>query len=76
VARGGQSCGVSSDLGAGIWDNDDDHKATLEQQQHAGWWSTYIEHALHVSQRAHFPISDGLIEGLGMLQRSEVRTAV
>ena len=50
--------------------------ATLEQQQHAGWRSTYIEHAIHFRHRAHVPITDGLIEGTGMLQRSEGREAV
>jgi hypothetical protein len=55
---------------------DDDDTATLEQQQHAGWRSTYSEHDSHVGHRAHVPISDGLIEGLGKLQRSEGRAAV
>jgi hypothetical protein len=67
---------VSGDLGARGWvaGNDDD-TATLEQQ-HAGWRSTYLEHVTHVRHRAHVPISDGLIEGLGSLQRSEGRVAV
>jgi hypothetical protein len=52
-----------------------DNMATLEQQ-HAGWRNTYMEHVLHVRHRAHFPITDGLIEGLGILQRSEGRAAV
>ncbi len=54
---------------------DDDDMATLEQQ-HAGWRNTYLEHASHVRHRAHVPITDGLIEGLGTLQRSEGRAAV
>ncbi len=54
---------------------DDDDMATLEQQ-HAGWRSTYIEHVLHVRHRAHVPITDGLIEGLGILHRSEGRASV
>ena len=54
----------------------DDDMATQEQQQHAGWRSTYIEHPLHVRHRAHVPITDGLIEGLGTLQRSEGRASV
>jgi hypothetical protein len=68
---------VSGDLGARGWvaGNDDD-TATLEQQQHARWRSTYLEHALHVLHRAHVPITDGLIEGIGILQRSEGRAAV
>ncbi len=50
--------------------------ATQEQQQHAGWRNTYKEHASHVRHRAHVPITDGLIEGSGKLQRSEGRAAV
>ena len=53
-----------------------DNMATLEQQQHAGWRNTYIEHASHVRHRAHVPVTDGLIEGSGSLQRSEGRAAV
>jgi hypothetical protein len=53
-----------------------DDTAMQEQQQHAGWRSTYIEHALHIRHRAHVPITDGLIEGLGKLHRSEGRAAV
>ncbi len=50
--------------------------ATEEQQQHAGWRSTYIEHGMHVRHRAHVPSTDGLIEDLGLLQGSEWRAAV
>ena len=60
--------------GIGIGDNDD--TATLEQQQHTRWRSTYHEHVLHVRHRAHVPVTDGLIEGLGILQRSARRAAV
>jgi hypothetical protein len=52
-----------------------DNMATLEQQ-HAGWRGTYIEHGIHIRHRAHIPITDGLIEGLGSLQRSEGRAVV
>jgi hypothetical protein len=55
---------------------DDDDTAMQEQQQHAGWRSTYLEHPFHVRHRAHVPITDGLIEGIGILQRSEGREAV
>ena len=55
--------------------DDEDDMATLEQQ-HAGWRNTYKEHLHHVRHRAHVPITDGLIEGLGTLQRSEGRAAV
>ncbi len=55
---------------------DEDDTATLEQQQHAGWRNTYIEHDSHVRHRAHVPVTDGLVEGLGSLQRSEGRAAV
>ena len=48
----------------------------LEQQQHAGWRSTYKEHETHVRHRAHVPSTDGLIEDLGLLQGSEWRAAV
>jgi hypothetical protein len=54
---------------------DEDDTATQEQR-HAGWSSTYEEHDLHGRHRAHVPITDGLIEGLGVLQRSEGRAAV
>ncbi len=68
---------MSGDLGAKGWGmGDDDDTATLEQQQHAGWRNTYLEHASHVRHRAHVPITDGLIEGSGILQRSEGRAAV
>ena len=75
AARVGRPCGVSSDVGARGWGTDDDDMATQEQQ-HAGWRNTYIEHVLHVRHRAHVPISDGLIEGIGFLQRSEGRATV
>ena len=55
---------------------DDDDTATLEQQQHAGWRITYIEHGFHVRHRAHVPVTDALIEGSGILHRSEGRAAV
>ena len=55
---------------------DENDTATLEQQQHAGWRSTYSKHVLHVRHRAHVPSTDGLIEGFGTLQRSEGRAAV
>ena len=35
-----------------------------------------MEHAMHVRHRAHVPVTDGLVEGLGSLQRSEGRAAV
>ena len=60
--------------GIGIGDNDD--TATQEQQQHAGWRNTYLEHGTHVRHRAHVPVTDGLIEGLNKLQRSQGRAAV
>jgi hypothetical protein len=75
AARDGRPCGVSSDVGARGWGTSDDDMATQEQQ-HAGWRNTYIEHATHVRHRAHVPITDGLIEGIGILQRSEGRAAV
>ena len=56
--------------------DDDDDTATTQEQQHAGWRSTYSEHVPHVRHLAHVPIADGLIEGLGILQRSEGRAAV
>ena len=55
---------------------DDDDTATQEQQQHAGGGNTYIEHETHVRHRARVPVTDGLIEGSGILQRSEGRAAV
>jgi hypothetical protein len=58
----------------GTADNDD--TAMQEQQQHAGWRNTYPEHLIHVRHRAHVPITDGLIEGMGFLHRSEGRAAV
>ena len=75
AARDGRPCGVSGDLGARGWGTDDDDMATLEQQ-HAGWRNTYDEHVTHVRHRARVPITDGLIEGRGKLQRSEGRAAV
>ena len=47
-----------------------------QEQQHAGLRDTYTEHASHVRHRAHVPVTDGLIEGKGKLQRSEGRAAV
>jgi hypothetical protein len=68
---------VSGDLGEGGQGTaDDDDTAMQEQQQHAGWRNTYSEHVPHVRHRAHVPIADGLIEGLGILQCSEGRAAV
>ena len=54
---------------------DDDDMATQEQQ-HAGWRITYLEHETHVRHRVHVPITDGLIEGSGFLQHGEGRAAV
>ena len=69
---------MSGDRGArgqGTADDDDD-TAITQEQQHAGWRNTYIEHVRHVRHRAHVPCTDGLIEGRGILQRSEGRAAV
>jgi hypothetical protein len=69
--------GVSSDLGArGRATGDEDDTAMQEQQQHAGWRNTYVEHVLHVRHLTHVPCTDGLIEGIGTLQCSEGRAAV
>jgi hypothetical protein len=76
AARDGWPCGVSSNVGARGWGTDDDDTAMQEQQQHAGWRNTYREHARHVRHRAHVPIADGLIEVIGILQRSQGRAAV
>ncbi len=57
----------------GIGDEDD---TATQEQQHARWRNTYKEHATHVRHRAHVPVTDGLIEGIGSLQRSEGRAAV
>ncbi len=66
---------MSDDVGKTGWGTDDDDMATQEQQ-HAGWRNTYIEHETHVRHRARVPVTDGLIEGSGILQRSEGRAAV
>ena len=65
---------MSGDLGKTGWGTDDDDMATQEQQ-HAGWRNTYIEHVNHVRHRAHVPITDGLIE-VGILQYDEGRAVV
>ena len=67
---------MSGDLGARGLGTGDENDTATEEQQLAGWRNTYIEHALHGRHRAHVPITDGLIEGLGVLQRSEGRMAV
>ncbi len=54
----------------------DEHDTATREQQHARRRNTYIEHGIHVRHRAHVPITDGLIEGIGFLQRSEGRAAV
>ena len=54
----------------------DDDDTAMQEQQHAGWRITYIEHGSHVRHRAHVPVTDGLIEGIGILQRSEGRATV
>ncbi len=66
---------MSSDVGARGCGTDDDDMATQEQQ-HAGWRNTYLEHGFHVRHRAHVPVTDVLIEGIGSLQRSEGRAAM
>ena len=76
AARDGWPCGVSGDLGARGWVTADDDDTAMQEQQHAGWRNTYREHETHVPHRAHVPITDGLIEGIGILQRSEGRAAV
>ena len=59
--------------GEGMGDDDD---TAMQEQQHAGWRITYKEDGSHVRHRAHVPVTDGLVEGLGSLQRSEGRAAV
>jgi len=55
---------------------DDDDNTATQEQQHARWRSTYLEHALHARHRARVPLTDVLIEGPGFLQGSEGRVAV
>jgi hypothetical protein len=38
--------------------------------------NTYVEHASHIRHRARVPSTDGLIEGSGILQRSECQMVV
>jgi hypothetical protein len=67
---------IEGDLGARGWVTGvDDDQATLPQQ-HAGWSNTYLEHGIHVRHRAHVPITNVLVEGLGSLHRGEGRNAV
>ncbi len=54
---------------------DEDDTATQEQQ-HARRRNTYSKHGTHVRPRAHGPVADGPIEGIGNLQRSEGRAAM
>ena len=71
---------MSSDLGArglGTCDDDGDDDVHAEQQQHAGWRSTYTRTSLDMSVTelmSQLPMS--LIEDLGILQRSEGREAM
>ena len=67
---------MSGDRGARGWVTADDDDTAMQEQQHARLRSTYTEHLFHARHRAHVPITDGLIEGLGKLQRSEGRAAV
>ena len=67
---------MSGDLGTRGWVTGDEDDTAMQEQQHAGWRNTYVEHARHVRHRAHVPITDGLIEGIGKLQRIEGRAAV
>ena len=55
---------------------DDEDDTATQEQQHARWRNTYIEHASHVRHRAHVPVTDVLIEDSGILHRSEGQTAV
>ena len=69
---------MSGDRGArgqGTADDDDD-TAITQEQRHAGWRDTYLEHVPHVRHLAHVPSTNGLIEVIGSLQRSEGRAAV
>jgi hypothetical protein len=59
--------------GIGIGDEDD---TATQEQQHARRRNTYKEHLTHIRHRAHVPVTDGLIEGFGTLQRSEGRAAM
>ena len=80
AARDGRPCGVSGDLRERVWgtdeDEDEDHDTATQEQQHAGRRNTYLEHARHGRHRAHIPPTNGPIEGIGILQRSEGRAAV
>ena len=57
---------MSSDVGA-IGTDDDDMAERGDRD---------LEHGFHVRHRAHVPVTDGLIEGIGSLQRSEGRAAI
>jgi len=52
----------------------DDEEATTAKHQAAR--NTYREHANHVPHRARVPVTDGLVERLGILQCNEGRMAV
>ena len=56
--------------------DDDDTATQRRKSSNTRCRNTYIEHAIHSPHRAHVPITDGLIEGTGSLQRSEGRAAV
>ena len=53
AARDGRPFGVSSDVGARGWGtaDDDDDTAITQEQQHAGWRNTYLEHRTPIGAR-------------------------
>jgi hypothetical protein len=72
--KGRRACDVSVDAWREAGRQYDGEKTTIVKQQAAR--TTYSEHLRHGLHRARVPITDGLIEGLGLLQHSERRAAV
>ena len=64
---------MSDDLGKTGWGTaDDDDTAMQEQQQHAGWRNTYIEHVRHVRHRARVPARQVWVERCRLRDLREV----
>ena len=49
---------MSGDLGARVQGTGDDDDTAMQEQQHAGWRSTYLEHVIHGRHRARVPATD------------------
>ncbi len=62
--------------GGGVGGREENETRMQKAEDDVRWRKTYSKHGVHVRHRAHVPITDGLIEGFGILQHGEGRAAM